>query len=119
MIANIKKGNNFILPATAVAGRMKLLPFFMFAIILTGFIYPIQGYWNWGGGWLSAGGYSDYAGSGTVHLCGAAAALAVVTVLGPRKGKYSAEYLPFLGPRTVTTARAAAAPHRCTVPDPA
>ena len=72
----------------AVAGRMKLLPFFLFAIVLTGFIYPIQGYWNWGGGFLSSGGYSDYAGSGTVHLCGAAAALAVVTVLGPRKGKY-------------------------------
>ena len=72
----------------AVAGRMKLLPFFLFAIILTGFIYPIQGYWNWGGGFLNSGGYSDYAGSGTVHLCGAAAALAVVTVLGPRKGKY-------------------------------
>ena len=73
----------------AVAGRMKLLPFFMFAIVLTGFIYPIQGYWNWGGGFLSEMGYSDYAGSGTVHLCGAAAALAVVLVLGPRKGKYS------------------------------
>ena len=73
----------------AVAGRMKLLPFFLFAIVLTGFIYPIQGYWNWGGGFLSSGGYSDYAGSGTVHLCGAAAALAVVTALGPRKGKYS------------------------------
>ena len=73
----------------AVAGRMKLLPFFLFAIILTGFIYPIQGYWNWGGGFLSSNGYSDYAGSGTVHLCGAAAALAVVIVLGPRKGKYS------------------------------
>ena len=73
----------------AVAGRMKLLPFFMFAIILTGFIYPIQGDWNWGGGFLSSNGYSDYAGSGTVHLCGAAAALAVVMVLGPRKGKYS------------------------------
>jgi len=72
----------------AVAGRMKLLPFFLFAIILTGFIYPIQGYWNWGGGFLSSGGYSDYAGSGTVHLCGAAAALALVTVLGPRNGKY-------------------------------
>ena len=72
----------------AVAGRMKLLPFFMFAIILTGFIYPIQGYWNWGGGFLNQMGYSDYAGSGTVHLCGAAAALAVVLVLGPRKGKY-------------------------------
>ena len=73
----------------AVAGRMKLLPFFIFAIVLTGFIYPIQGYWNWGGGFLSSMGYSDYAGSGTVHLCGAAAALAVVLVLGPRKGKYS------------------------------
>ena len=73
----------------AVAGRMKLLPFFLFAIVLTGFIYPIQGYWNWGGGFLSSNGYSDYAGSGTVHLCGAAAALAVVMVLGPRKGKYS------------------------------
>jgi Amt family ammonium transporter len=73
----------------AVAGRMKLIPFFLFAIILTGFIYPIQGYWNWGGGFLSSGGYSDYAGSGTVHLCGAAAALAIVTVLGPRKGKYN------------------------------
>ena len=73
----------------AVAGRMKLLPFFLFAIVLTGFIYPIQGYWNWGSGFLSSNGYSDYAGSGTVHLCGAAAALAVVMVLGPRKGKYS------------------------------
>ena len=72
----------------AVAGRMKLIPFFTFAVILTGFIYPIQGYWNWGGGFLNQMGYSDYAGSGTVHLCGAAAALAVVMVLGPRKGKY-------------------------------
>ena len=75
----------------AVAGRMKLVPFFLFAIVLTGFIYPIQGYWNWGGGFLSEMGYSDYAGSGTVHLCGAAAALAVVLVLGPRKGKYTAD----------------------------
>ena len=73
----------------AVAGRMKLLPFFMFAIVLTGVIYPIQGYWNWGEGFLNQMGYLDYAGSGTVHLCGAAAALAVVMVLGPRKGKYS------------------------------
>ena len=73
----------------AVAGRMKLVPFFLFAVILTGFIYPIQGYWNWGGGFLSELGYSDYAGSGTVHLCGAAAALAVALVLGPRKGKYA------------------------------
>ena len=75
----------------AVAGRMKLLPFFLFAVVLTGVIYPIQGYWNWGGGFLKTMGYSDYAGSGTVHLCGAAAALAVVMVLGPRNGKYAAD----------------------------
>ena len=74
----------------AVAGRMKLIPFFIFTVILTGFIYPIQGYWNWGGGFLSTLGYSDYAGSGTVHLLGAAAALGVVTLLGPRNGKYGA-----------------------------
>ena len=75
----------------AVAGRMKLVPFFLFAVVLTGFIYPIQGYWNWGGGFLGnlEVAYSDYAGSGTVHLCGAAAALAVALVLGPRKGKYA------------------------------
>ena len=72
----------------AVAGRMKLIPFFIFAVILTAFIYPTQGYWNWGGGFLSTLGYSDYAGSGTVHLLGAAAALGVVTLLGPRNGKY-------------------------------
>jgi Amt family ammonium transporter len=73
----------------AVAERMKLWSFFMFAVVLTVFIYPIQGFWNWGGGFLSETyGYFDFAGSGTVHLCGAAAALAGVLVLGPRKGKY-------------------------------
>ena len=72
----------------AVAERMKLMPFFAFAIVLTGFIYPVQGYWKWGGGGLDALGYTDFAGSGVVHLCGAAAALAAVIVLGPRKGKY-------------------------------
>ena len=73
----------------AVAERMKLWSFFAFAVVLTGFIYPIQGFWNWGGGFLSESfGYFDFAGSGTVHLCGAAAALAGVLVLGPRKGKY-------------------------------
>ena len=76
----------------AVAGRMKMLPFFLFAIVLTGFIYPIQGYWNWGEGFLNQNGYSDYAGSGTVHLCGAAAApKACVTVLGARNGKYNSD----------------------------
>ena len=75
----------------AVAERMKLLPFFAFAVVLTGFIYPVQGYWKWGGGGLDALGYTDFAGSGVVHLCGAAAALAAVTILGARKGKYGAD----------------------------
>lgn len=73
----------------AVAERMKLWAFFAFAVVLTSFIYPMQGFWNWGGGFLSTNfGYFDFAGSGTVHLCGAAAALAGVIVLGARKGKY-------------------------------
>ncbi len=73
----------------AVAERMKLWSFFAFAVVLTGFIYPIQGFWNWGGGFLKTNlGFSDFAGSGTVHMCGAAAALAGVLLLGPRKGKY-------------------------------
>ena len=72
----------------AVAERMKLMPFFAFAVVLTGFIYPVQGYWKWGGGGLDALGYTDFAGSGVVHLCGAAAALAAVSILGARKGKY-------------------------------
>ncbi len=72
----------------AVAERMKLWSFFAFAVVLTGFIYPIQGYWKWGGGFLDAAGFSDFAGSGVVHMCGAAAALAGVILLGARKGKY-------------------------------
>ncbi|MDN6336918.1 MAG: ammonium transporter, partial [Halomonas sp.] len=55
---------------------------------MTAFIYPLSGYWTWGGGWLSSLGYHDYAGSGIVHLAGAAAAFAGVLVLGPRRGKY-------------------------------
>jgi Amt family ammonium transporter len=72
----------------AVAERMKLWAFFVFAIVMTSLIYPIQGFWSWGGGFLSELGYSDYAGSGIVHLAGATAALAGVLLLGPRKGKY-------------------------------
>lgn len=72
----------------AVAERMKLWSFFLFAVVLSGFIYPIQGYWSWGEGFLDGLGYSDYAGSGIVHLAGASAALAAVLLLGPRKGKY-------------------------------
>ncbi len=72
----------------AIAERMKLFTFLAFAVIFTGFIYPIQGSWSWGGGFLSEAGFSDFAGSGIVHMCGAAAALAGVIVLGARKGKY-------------------------------
>ena len=72
----------------AVAERMKLWAFLFFAVVMTGFIYPMQGYWKWGGGFLDELGFNDFAGSGVVHLCGAAAALAGVLLLGARKGKY-------------------------------
>ena len=72
----------------AVAERMKLSSFLLFCVVMTGLIYPIQGYWKWGGGFLNEAGFSDFAGSGVVHLCGAAAALAGVILLGARKGKY-------------------------------
>ena len=72
----------------AVAERMKLWAFLGFAVVMTAIIYPVQGMWTWGGGWLSEAGYSDFAGSGIVHMSGAAAALAGVLLLGPRAGKY-------------------------------
>jgi Amt family ammonium transporter len=72
----------------AVAERMKLWSFFLFSVVLTGFIYPLQGYWKWGGGFLDGLGFNDFAGSGVVHLCGATAAFAGVLLLGARKGKY-------------------------------
>jgi len=75
----------------AVAERMKLWAFLAFAVVMTGVIYPMQGYWKWGGGFLDAAGFNDFAGSGVVHLCGAAAALAGVILLGARKGKYTAD----------------------------
>jgi len=75
----------------AVAERMKLWAFLIFAVFMTGFIYPMQGYWKWGGGFLDAAGFNDFAGSGVVHLCGAVAALAGVLLLGARKGKYGAD----------------------------
>ena len=82
----------------AVAERMKLWSFFAFAVVLTGFIYPVQGYWKWGGGFLDGLGFLDFAGSGVVHMCGAAAALAGVIVLGPRKGKYGSKGEVFASP---------------------
>lgn len=72
----------------AVAERMKLWAFLAFCVVLTAFIYPVQGYWKWGGGFLQELGFLDFAGSGVVHLTGAAAALAGVLLLGSRKGKY-------------------------------
>ncbi len=79
----------------AVAERMKLFSFFVFAAIFTAIIYPMEGLWTWGGasvfGIYSLGddfGFLDFAGSGIVHMAGAAAALAGVLILGPRKGKY-------------------------------
>lgn len=81
----------------AVAERMKLWAFLVFAVVLTGFIYPMEGAWTWGGasvfGMYTLGdlGFSDFAGSGIVHMAGAAAALAGVVLLGARKGKYSAD----------------------------
>ncbi len=81
----------------AVAERMKLWAFLTFSVVMTGFIYPMEGAWTWGGvsvfGMYTLGdlGFSDFAGSGIVHMAGAAAALAGVLVLGARKGKYTAD----------------------------
>ena len=73
----------------AVAERIKIWPFFLFAAIMAGVIYPISMGWQWGGGWLSSAGFSDFAGSTLVHACGGAAALAGIIVLGPRSGRFS------------------------------
>jgi Amt family ammonium transporter len=72
----------------AVAERMKLFAFLAFSVVFTSVIYPLEGYWTWGGGFLSEAGFSDFAGSGIVHMAGAAAALAAILLLGARKGKY-------------------------------
>ncbi|MGB0659251.1 MAG: ammonium transporter [Mangrovicoccus sp.] len=71
-----------------LAERIKLWPFLIFTAILTGFIYPLEASWQWGGGFLSEMGFSDFAGSTVVHAAGGAAALAGVLILGPRIGKY-------------------------------
>ncbi|UWQ18513.1 ammonium transporter [Jannaschia sp. M317] len=72
-----------------LAERIKLWPFLIFVVVLTGFIYPIEASWQWGGGWLSEAGFSDFAGSTLVHAAGGFAALAGAIVLGPRIGKYA------------------------------
>jgi Amt family ammonium transporter len=79
-----------------LAERIKIWPFFLFAAILTGIIYPIEMGWQWGGGWLSAAGFSDFAGSTLVHAAGGAAALAGAIVLGPRLGRFNnGKLVPF------------------------
>ena len=71
-----------------LAERIKLWPFLIFTVVLTGVIYPIEASWQWGGGWLSEAGFSDFAGSTLVHAAGGFAALAGAIILGPRMGKY-------------------------------
>jgi len=75
----------------AVAERIKIWPFFIFAVVMAGFIYPVSMGWQWGGGWLSSSGFSDFAGSTLVHACGGSAALAGVIVLGSRRGRFGAK----------------------------
>lgn len=72
----------------AVAGRLKFSSYLIYSIILTGIIYPISGYWKWGGGWLDAMGFYDFAGSIVVHAVGGFAGLAGAIVLGPRIGRF-------------------------------
>ena len=71
-----------------LAERIKLWPFLIFTVVLTGILYPIEASWQWGGGWLSEAGFSDFAGSTLVHAAGGFAALAGALILGPRLGKF-------------------------------
>ena len=72
----------------AMAERTKFSMYFVYSMLISAFVYPIEGHWSWGGGWLSEMGFHDFAGSTVVHLCGGALALAGAIVLGPRIGKY-------------------------------
>lgn len=72
----------------AMAERTKFSMYVLISILISAFVYPIEGHWSWGGGWLSELGFHDFAGSTVVHLCGGALALAGAIVLGPRIGKY-------------------------------
>lgn len=83
----------------AVAGRLKFSAYLVYTVIITGLIYPIVGFWKWGGGWLGAAGFHDFAGSLVVHACGGCAGLAGAIALGPRIGRYSADgrSIPIMG----------------------
>ena len=81
-----------------LAERIKLWPFLIFVLVLTGLIYPIQASWKWGGGFLDGAGFLDFAGSPVVHSVGGWAALAGALILGPRLGKYKdGRVIPFMG----------------------
>lgn len=73
----------------AMAERTKFSMYLIFSVIVSTLIYPVEGHWIWGGGWLSGTGFHDFAGSTVVHTCGGAIALAAAMLLGPRVGKYS------------------------------
>jgi Amt family ammonium transporter len=75
----------------AVAGRLKFPAYLIYTVFLTGFIYPIEGFWKWGGGWLGEMEFHDFAGSIVVHACGGFAGLAGAMVLGPRIGRYTSD----------------------------
>lgn len=78
----------------SVAGRMKFSAYLVYSAVLTGLIYPISGYWKWGGGWLDAMGFYDFAGSLIVHAVGGFAGLAGAIALGPRRGRFGADGKP-------------------------
>lgn len=78
----------------SVAGRMKFSSYLVYSAIITGLIYPISGFWKWGGGWLDAMGFYDFAGSILVHAVGGFAGLAGAIVLGPRMGRFSKDGKP-------------------------
>ena len=73
----------------AIGGRMKFAAYLIFSVVMTGFIYPFLGEWQWGGGWLSEMGFADFAGSSIVHAVGGFAALGAVLAIGPRLGRYA------------------------------
>lgn len=78
----------------AVAGRLKFHSYLIYTAIITGFVYPIVGFWKWGGGWLHVMGFHDFAGSLVVHCCGGFAGLAGAIALGPRIGRYAPDGKP-------------------------
>ena len=81
----------------AVAGRMKFAAYLIYTVVLTGIIYPISGYWTWGGGWLDEMGFTDFAGSVIVHAVGGFGGLAGAIVLGPRIGRFGKDKTPMPG----------------------